>query len=307
MKILMIGGTRFIGRAAVSDLANRGHEVVVMNRGLQPEHPDAAHSITCDKNDRKNFVQVLTDEVWDVVIDTILDDQELGFVVEHLRGKIKQFIHTGSIGVYGAQTPIPARETDLLAEHDEVYNFNHKLRQDQVLLRAHREHGFPGTSLRMSYIYGPGAVPLEGWGGRAPKFFQRLRDGQTVLLPGDGRALLHPGYVTDLASAFGNALESPETIGQVYNIAGPRAVMMKDYIAQIATELGVEPKIDYVDPEKILQQFPELVDRRGLFFASEHMCCDISKACREMGWQPETSLGAGLAKSVVWMRQEGHV
>ena len=83
--------------------------------------------------------------------------------------------------------------------------------------------------------------------------------------------------------------------------------MMKDYIAQIATELGVEPKIDYVDPEKILQQFPELVDRRGLFFASEHMCCDISKARHEMGWQPETSLGAGLAKSVVWMRQEGHV
>ena len=162
----------------------------------------------------------------------------------------------------------------------------------------------------MSYIYGPGSVLLEGWGGRAPEFFHLLRDGQAVLLPGDGRALLHPGYVTDLASAFGNALESPETIGQIYNIGGPRAVMMGDYIARIAAELGVEPKIEYVDPEKILTQFSALVDRCGLFFACEHMCCDISKAHREMGVATdntsrerpgeEYSLDAGRGPRVSW-------
>ena len=307
MKVLMIGGTKFIGRAAVSDLAARGYEVVVMNRGTWPEHPDAARSIICDKNDREIFARVLKAQVWDAVIDTILDDEDLQFVIEQLSGEIKQLIHTGSIGVYGACTPIPACESDSLVEHDKVYNFNHKLRQDQVLMRAHRQHGFPGTSLRMSYIYGPGAVLLEGWGGRAPEFFQLLRDGQVVLLPSDGRALLHPGYVTDLASAFGNALESPETIGQIYNIAGPRAVMMGDYIAQIAAELGVEPKIEYVEAEKVLQQFPALVNRRGLYFACEHMCCDASKAGHQMGWQPTTPLGTGLAKSIHWMREEGHV
>ncbi len=307
MKVLLIGGTKFIGRAAVSDLAARGYEVVVMNRGTRPDHPDAARTIICDKNDRDRFAQVLKAEAWDAVIDTILDDEDLKFVIEQLGGQIRQLIHTGSIGVYGACTPVPACESDPLIEHDKVYNFNHKLRQDQVLLRAHREHGFPGTSLRMSYIYGPGSVLLEGWGGRAPEFFHLLRDGQAVLLPGDGRALLHPGYVTDLASAFGNALESPETIGQIYNIGGPRAVMMRDYIARIAAELEVEPKIEYVDPEKILKQFPALVDRRGLYFACEHMCCDISKAHREMGWRPTTPLGKGLEKSIHWMREEGHV
>ena len=81
----------------------------------------------------------------------------------------------------------------------------------------------------------------------------------------------------------------------------------EDYIARIAKELGVNPKIEYVDPEKIIQQFSPLVDRRGLYFASEHMCCDISKTRRDMGWQPTTPLGKGLEKSIHWMREEGHV
>ena len=48
MKVLVIGGTKFIGRATVSELSDRGHEVVVANRGTRPEHPDAARTIqTC--------------------------------------------------------------------------------------------------------------------------------------------------------------------------------------------------------------------------------------------------------------------
>ena len=134
-----------------------------------------------------------------------------------------------------------------------------------------------------------------------------LRDGRTILLPNDGRALLHPGYVTDLATAFGNALETPETIGQIYNLGGPHALMMRDYIARIARQLKVEPEIEYAEPEEILKRYPELVDRRGLLFACEHMCCDIGKAERELSWQPTTTLESGLEKSIEWMREQEEI
>ena len=307
MRILLIGGTRFLGRYMVDDLVDRGHEVVVLNRGTRPPHPMAAAAIKCDKGDRDNFAKALTSEPWDAVMDTILDHEDLEFAIEHLKGRIVHFIHTGSIGVYAPLRCIPSRESDPLALHDAVYAFNYKLLQDQVLLAAHAAHGFPGTSLRMSMIYGPGAIPLEGWGGRRPEFFQMLRDGETIPLPNQGLALIHPGHVADLAQSFGDALESPESIGQIYNIGGARGLMIRDYVVAMADAMDVEAKLEFTSPEAIMERFPDLTNERGMLFACEHMCCDVSKAERDLGWRPTTPLAVGLAENIAWMREEGHI
>lgn len=306
MRILLIGGTRFLGKSAASDLAARGHEVVVLNRGNHPTHPDAAATIQCDKQDRESFAAALNQQRWDAVIDTILDDADLEFVIEHLAGKIGHFIHTGSIGVYAPAQRVPARECDPLAEHDAIYSFNYKLLQDQVLMRAHLERSFPFTSLRMSYIYGPGDVLLDGWGWRCPEFFTMLRKGRSIPLANDGAALLHPGHVDDLGRAFGDALQSTQSIGQIYNIGGPRALMMRDYIRLISDVMGAKAEIEYVPPQTILSQFPDLAHERGLLFACEHMCCDISKAERHLGWRPRIPLREGIEMTLTWMRQQGH-
>lgn len=306
MKVLVVGGTRFLGRHIVSDLARRGHEVIVLNRGTHPPHPDATRVIRCDKRDRDAFGKALVAEEWDAVIDTILQDDDLVFAVEVLAGRVGHFVHTGSIGVYAPCARVPARESDPLAEGDAVYAFNQKLRQDQVLMRAHLEKAFPATILRMSNIYGPGDVPLDGWGGREPEFFRMLRDGKVVPLAEDGRALVQPGYVADLARAFGDVLERPGlSTGQIYNIGGDRAIMMKDYISLIGRLMGVEVRLEFAPAEDILERFPGLTNRRGLLFACEHMCCDISKAERDLGWRPTVRLDVGLAANIAWMRETG--
>ena len=134
-----------------------------------------------------------------------------------------------------------------------------------------------------------------------------LRDGQSILIPNDGRALLHPGYVTDLATAFGDALETPGSIGQIYNIGGHHALMMRDYLAHIANQLEAKPSFENVKPEEVMERYPDLVDRRGLLFACEHMCCDIGKAERELGWRPTTELETGIGKSIEWMREQQEI
>jgi nucleoside-diphosphate-sugar epimerase len=307
MKVLMIGGTRFVGRAAVADLAARGHEVVVLNRGTLAPHPAAARAIQCDKADRGALTQALTGERWDAVIDTVFSAADLEFSIEILAGRVAHFIHTGSTGVYAPCARIPARESDPLALHDAPYSFNIKLQQDQVLMRAHQEHAFPGTALRMCYIYGPGTVLLDGWGGRETRMFQMLRDGEPIPLPDAGRALLHPGYVDDLATAFGDALETPQTIGQIYNIGGDRSVSKRDYIALAARSMGVEARFEAATAEQILERFPEHTSERGVLFSCEHMSADISKAERDMGWRPETPLESGIANSIEWMQAEDHL
>lgn len=304
MKVLVIGGARFLGRAIVNDLVARGHDVTVMNRGSRPPLA-GVRAIPCDKSDLDAFRSALTTDRWDAVLDTILNEKDLELAVAVLRGRIGHFIHTGSIGVYAPARHIPARESDPLADTNAEFAFTGKLRQDRVLLRAHAETAFPATILRMSCIYGPGDVPLDGWGGRHPAFFQRLRDKAPIPLPDEGRALLHPGYVADLGRAFGDALEREESIGQVYNIGGDRALTMRDYVARIAEALGVEPNFEPATAADILDRFAPLTNRRGLLFSCEHMCCDTSKARRDLGWRPRMPLDTGLRLNIEWMQEEG--
>ena len=305
MNILLIGGTRFLGRYIVKDLASRGHKVTLLNRGSMAVPEEAAGLITCDKNERELFRQALTAERWDAVIDTILQDSDLEFAIDVLGGRVGHFIHTGSIGVYGGSDTFPAVESTPLAEHDAIYNFNPKLRQDQVLMQAHLGKSFPATVLRKSYIYGPGAVLLDGWGGRDPLFFRIMRDGETLPLAREGQALLHPGHVGDLARAFGDSLENPQSIGQIYNIGGFEAWKMSSYVELVAHELGVEPAIEYTSTEEVLSRFPHNTNERGLRFANEHMCCSITKAADDMGWMPRMPLASGIRENLAWMKQEG--
>ncbi|GAG17945.1 unnamed protein product [marine sediment metagenome] len=115
-------------------------------------------------------------------------------------------------------------------------------------------------------MYGSGDVPLDGWAGRDPEFFRKLRDGGTIPLAEGAGALLHPGHVADLARSFGHVLECP---------GGPHALMMRDYIRLVARIMGVEAGLELTTQQEILPRFPALTSQRGLSFACRHMCCDV--------------------------------
>ncbi|MCK5843581.1 MAG: NAD-dependent epimerase/dehydratase family protein [Victivallales bacterium] len=306
-KVLIIGGTRFLGLAIAEPFILKGYEVYEMNRGTRAPTPGVTKQIVCDKSDRSAFAETLKRHYWDIVIDTILTDEDLRFVIDTLGGNVGHFIHTGSLGVYGEAAQIPTLESLPLSEYegDEYVVFNYKIKQDQVLARAFQENAFPATILRMSYIYGAGDVPLDGWGGRQCCFFARLAKGETIPLPNDGRALLHPGHVKDLGRSFINAAERPETsIGQIYNVAGASALMLKNYVAIIADILGAPPNFEYAPIKDIVASFPDETNERGMKFVSQHMCASIEKAARDLDWRPEIPLRAGLRENIEWMNHE---
>lgn len=303
--MLLIGGTRFLGLAIAEPFINAGYDVYEMNRGTRPSAPGVVERIVCDKNDREKFADVLRRRAWDVIVDTMLTDEELEFVIDEVGSNVGQFIHTGSLGVYGDARRVPAVESQPLTLYEgEGVVFNYKIKQDQVIVRAFQERGFPGTILRMSYIYGAGDVLLDGWGGRQAEFFRMLRDGETIPLPNDGRALLHPGHVKDLGRSFLRAAETPESIGQIYNIGGHHALMLKDYVKMIAAAMDVEVKLEFAPIPDIVARFPDATNERGMTFVSQHMCGSITKAETQLNWRPEIPLAVGLRENIDWMRSQ---
>ncbi len=304
--VLILGGSRFLGREIAQAFLHNGDAVSIMNRGHRAPLGGVDEVLTCDKDDRAAFEKVLLRRRWDVVVDTILHDEDLAFVIKTVGSGIGHFIHTGSLGVYGKATRLPATEDLPLKEGSDEGDvvFDNKLRQDQVLIRAFQENAFPATLLRQSYIYGAGDIPLEGWGGRSLAFFKMLLKGEPIALPGDGRALLHPGHVHDLARAFVQAAQHPHSIGQIYNVAGPGAVMMRDYLGLIARLLGVEPRFEWGSVPEVIARHGEHLNERGLRFSCQHMCASTLKAKEQLNWSPRISLERGLQENLDWLRQQ---
>ncbi|MHB9037004.1 MAG: NAD-dependent epimerase/dehydratase family protein [Armatimonadota bacterium] len=304
---LVIGGTRYMGLEITKRLAkDRSERVYVLNRGAtKSKLPDGVERITCDISNIPNMISKVSALSPDVVIDTVLNSPALEQLLQSLGGKLKRFIHTGSIGVYEGAGFLPAREEDEAKPSFSV--FKEKLAQDEVVLRHVKQFGLPATVLRVSYIFGRGDVPLELWGGRNPEFYRALQRNEEILVPGDGKTLLHPGHFRDLASSFLLCLENEASIGKVYNIAGDRNVTLEKYLEIIGEALQVKPK---VDRRPVSEAATTLVDRgladmNDLLFAMEHMSVDISKAKSELGYSPAIALEDGMKDNIEWMREEG--
>jgi nucleoside-diphosphate-sugar epimerase len=309
MKVVVIGGTRFLGRAIMKGLTKRHHDVTAVHRGKTGFSHKGMKEVLLDKGDREAFRKFLSSVKCDAVIDTILSADDLNFVIPLLKGRIRNYVHCGSTGVYAPIKYLPAREEDPCDPPDELGGYGSKLEQDRVLMKAYSESGFPATVLRPSNIYGPGDIPLDIWGGRSQGFFRRMAKGEPITLPNEGRALLQPGYVEELGDAFSLPLGHEEAIGEIYNISSERCVTLNQYLSIMMDVVGSSSAVDHMPMEELISTYPQHFGSwpAGLKFVCEHMCIDVGKAKRGLGYKPEISLPEGLRRNLEWMKKEGMV
>lgn len=115
MRILIMGGTRFIGVSLTKLLVSQGHEVVFFNRGNKPAPIADIQQIHGDRKDANQLKALLSQEQFDVVFDNngreLSDTQPLA---EIFADRVKHFIYVSSAGVYQASTEMPHIEGDLV-------------------------------------------------------------------------------------------------------------------------------------------------------------------------------------------------
>jgi len=306
MNVLIIGGTRHLGAAIARELVAHGYAVTVLHRGQTPgDLPAAVEHVLGDARDGNVVEPQLREGKFDAVVDTILRASDLASYLPLMQQYAGRLVHCGSTGVYAPADRVPSRETDPTPCPPELGGFGEKRDQDIALLDFHDKTGFPCCSLRISNVIGAGDVPLDIWGARNPAYFQRLADHQEIWVPDDGRALLQPVHVQDLARGFRAALETDGAAGQVYNLSSDRPVTLTGY-AQFGKEiLGSRSPLEHVPMEEILAT--RKANEAGLRFICEHMCIDSNKARRELGYEPQWDVGESLRDSIEWMVEVGLV
>jgi nucleoside-diphosphate-sugar epimerase len=304
VKVLLIGGTRFLGAAIARELRRRGHEVSVFHRGrTETPLPGDVRHVFGDAREPGAVEAVLQTDRFDAVVDTILQSADLERLLPHFARYAGQLVHCGSTGVYAPAGALPCREDDPTPCPVELGGFGEKLRQDELILEFHRRTGFKTCSLRPSNIFGAGDVPLDIWGARDPGYFVGVAAGRPITVPNDGRALLQPVHVADLAPAFCQALESDKAAGQVYNVSSDRAVTLTRYAELTRELLGSSSPIEYAPMESLLATGK--ANESGLRFICEHMCIDSGKAARDLGYRPRYGVREGLRDSLEWMAGRG--
>jgi len=306
MNVLIIGGTRYLGAAIARELLDHGHQVTVLHRGQTPgDLPAEVRHVLGDARDRGLVEPELREGNYDAVVDTILGAADLDWYLPLLQQYTGQLVHCGSTGVYTPAERVPSRETDPTPCPPEMGGFGGKRDQDRALLDFHEKTGFSVCSLRISNVIGAGDVPLDLWGARNPAYFQRLADHQPIWIPNDGRALLQPVHVQDLARGFRAALETETAAGHIYNLSSDRPVTLAGYAGYAKEILGSESPLEYVAMEEILATGS--ANESGLRFICEHMCIDSAKARRELGYEPQWSVRDSLRDSLEWMAATGRI
>ena len=284
MRILIMGGTRFIGVYLTKALVEQGHEVVLFNRGKKNAPIEGIQQIHGDRQDIGQLKEKLGEEQFDVIYDN--NGRELSDtkpLVELFRDRVKQFVYVSSAGVYLKSDQMPHVEGDAVDP-----NSRHKGKFETEVYLA--ESGIPWTAIRPVYIYGPQNYnPLEAW------FFDRIVRDRVIPIPGNGLHFTQFGHVQDLASAMVAVLGNPQAIGQIYNISGDRYVTFDGLAKAAAIAAGKS-----VDDLKIVHYNPKDFDfgkKKAFPLRPQHFFADIHKAKTELNWQPEYDLISGLKDS----------
>ena len=304
MKVVVLSGTGWVGHNTVKQFTGRGHEVIVTSRGVNKSFPrdDRASYHILDRNDTRKVDEFFKEVRPEVVIDIIPCGSALTtkFVEISEKYQVKHFINCSSTGVYTPLEYIPADEDHPWNRNTGV-NFIGKLEPDVILLDAFQKTGFPGTVIRPSYIQGKGMLPLTSLGNRARVFWQRIAENKSVPMPNDGKILLQPVDVRDVARSFVAAIENPEkSIGETFIISGENAITILDHIKLAIKILKSSSEIVFEPADTIECSYIEGFDRNGLDFRflCEHMCFSIDKAKNYLGWKPKYNIEQSLSESL---------
>ena len=222
MRVLILGGTQFLGRHIVETLLAAGHAVSVLNRGLSPDPlPPTVGRLRGDRDEGPPGLQALMGQTWDVCVDVSgYTPRQVRASAEALRANVKRYVFISAVSVYGDPQDRPVRETHpclppagehVIDVNGETYGVL-KVACENIVQQVYGERA---TLLRPQVIAGPGDPS-----GRYAYWAQRAEQGGEMLAPGDGSDHLQVIDVRDVARFVVTVIE--RELAGAFNLAGPR-------------------------------------------------------------------------------------
>jgi nucleoside-diphosphate-sugar epimerase len=316
MRILIIGGTRFMGPHIIKNLHAAGHEVAFFHRGqTSTELPEGVREILGDRDQLPEYASELRTWQPDVVLDMVVwNEQHARDLMATFAGNARRAIVLSSQDVYRSfgrvnqheggevdpsiiteDSPLrenlyPYRSEPLRAEDDperwrDTYD---KIPAERVVMN-HPE--LPGTILRLPAVYGP----LDNQHRMFP-YLKRMLDGRPAILLEEDLANWRwtHGYVENIADAIALAVTDERASGHIYNLGEPFTLNVTERVEQIAKAANWHGRIITLPTERV----PE--GTRWGINAAQNIVVDSSSFRRHLGYSERIDLTEAFRRTIAW-------
>jgi len=202
-----------------------------------------------------------------------------------LKNKIKRFIYTSSMSIYGEQEVQPVKE-NFYPKPKSFYGVGKLASEGYV--NVYSKLGLNTTSLRLFNVYGPGQNMENLRQGMVSIYMAYILKKQEILVKGSPRRYRDFIYIDDVIEAYMKCLDNTSTFGKSYNVASGTKTHVQDLLDAELEAFGYNPSsypVKYSDST--------LGDTFGIF-------ADISAIQEDTGWKPMVSLSAGLKRMSEW-------
>jgi uncharacterized protein YbjT (DUF2867 family) len=281
MRVMLAGGTGYVGREVAASLAAAGHELRMLVHRSTSQLPPGAEQVRGDVTDAASVTAAA--EGCDAIVNlvAILDGSDEQFEAINAGGPramvaaaevhgIKRIVHMSALGVS--------------AEHAPLTRYWRTKYEGKL---AVVESGLDWTVIEPSFVFGRG--------GGALRAFEALVKLPVAPVIGDGRYRHQPVWVGDVATAFVRTLERPQTVTKTIALGGPQAFTFDELLDELARVTGRAPRRKvHVPPALVTVQTPLLrrlppplkVTREQIVMLLEGTECDLGQMRSELGIEP---------------------
>jgi UDP-glucose 4-epimerase len=329
---LITGGAGFIGSHLAESLLDRGEQVTIIDDLSTGRFENVAH--LADHPRFRFAIDTITNEV---VMDRLVSECDL---VIHLAAAvgveliIQDPVHVIETNILGTRSVLQVasryRKKVLLASTSEIYGKSDQVpfaeEQDRLIgpptksrwsystskavdeflgLAYHRQMGLPVVVFRLFNTVGPRQTGRYGM--VVPRFMRQALEGEPLTVYGDGsqtRCFLH---VQDAVRAIIALAESPEAVGQVFNIGSTEEISILE-LAQQVLETAERSNVPTFKPSNAPDDRITLIPYDEAYGAGfedmQRRVPDVSKIRRYVGWQPSRDLADILRDVARWAEEQ---
>ncbi|HEY3028192.1 MAG TPA: NAD-dependent epimerase/dehydratase family protein [Pyrinomonadaceae bacterium] len=304
MRILVLGGTKFVGPHVVRNLAEHGHDVTIFHRGqTETELPPSVRHVHGDFINFSDHVRTLRNIKPEVVLDMVPFHEEDAQRVKAFKGVARRAVVISSGDVYrafgriwrtepGDPDPVPLTEDSPLRQ--KLTHAGLDYNKTAVERAVMDDPELPVTILRLPATHGPGDAQH-----RLHQYIKRMDDGRPAILLDEVHAAWRwaRGYVEDVAYAIVLAVMNERAAGRTYNVCYPVAFTEVDWVKKITQVIGWKGQVIALPAQRL----PESLRNETLDLRQQYDV-DSGRIRRELGYAEVVSFDEALRRTIEWER-----
>ena len=307
MKALVTGGAGFIGAHVTKHLLNSGYEVVVLDDlsgGFEDFVDERALFIKGSVEDESLVQKIFTDHNIDYIFHLAAYAAEglshfirrfnynnnligsINLINEAVKAKVKCFVFTSSIAVYGEQEP-PMRE-NMHPQPEDPYGVA-KYAVEMDLKCAHEMFGLNYVIFRPHNVYGEYQNIGDRYRNVVGIFMNQLMKGEKLTVFGDGKQTRAFSYIDDVAPVIAKSVEVKEAYNEIFNIGADQEYTVVELAQAVMNGMNDTGELTHLPPRN------EVV----------HAYADHSKVMSVFDVKDFTPLQEGINKMAAWAKNAG--